>query len=181
MSSEIRTWQSRLGSKLDKQKRRLIDNSIKMMGTTSDILRIRNILTKQLDIESRVIEATIVANVVFPPLINIPSRKLVLAPPGSNNLPSMDSLFITDAFPIELIVPQGARIQRDDLIFRVLWDPNVEMANCLVLQAKDTLGTYGSNSLLWERLFCTYYDEVLPQPIIDIIIKTTNRRLALTW
>jgi len=173
----IRTFQSRIGAKLDKLKRKLIDNSISLTGNTLDFMRITHKKTYQGDIESRIVEEVGLIEVVMPPMTDIPMRRIR----NENGDVAIDSMDATELFPFEVYTLNRHNMDRDDILFRVIQDPEVDRPYVMILQIKDTLMTLGSHSPLWKKFTATFYDQQLPQEILDLVIAAQNRRIELGW
>jgi len=86
-----------------------------------------------------------------------------------------------DLFPIEIMTTHGAHLLRDDLVFRVLIEPDLPDPLVLALQVQEPKGTWGVHSLIYSKFDCTFYNEILPQEILDIITSIAQRRMELTW
>ena len=175
-----RTYQSRMGKYHDTLRRKLIDNSISLAGQAADCIRIRVKRTRQGDIETRVVENADIVSIIFPPLKDAPYRRMTLSP-DVTQLRMETVPAIQELFPIELMSMQVSKIYKDDLIFRVLKEPDIENPLVLALQVVDTLGTWGVGSMIYGKFNCTYYQEQLPTEILEVVYSTTVRRLALGW
>lgn len=172
-----RNFQSRLGAKMDKLKRKLIDNSISLSGNTLDFMRITSKFSKQGDLESRTIDEIGVIEVVMPPMIDVPMRR-VKNDAGTLSLDSMD---VHDLFPFDCYTLNKYNIDKDDLLIRVIQDPEVDRPYVMVLQVKDTMMTLGNQSPIWKTFKAVYYDNQLPAEILTIITQAQTRRVSLGW
>lgn len=173
----VRNFQSRLGSKLDKLKRKIFDNQISLAGNTLDFIRVSAVRSKQGDIESRTIEEVGVIECVLPTMIDIPMRRIL----SSDGVTTIDSFDATEIFPFEVYTLNKYNVDRDDLIFRVIQDPEVDRSYVMILQVKDTLMTIGSHSPLWKKFIAVYYDQTLPNEIIQMIASEQLKREKLGW
>ena len=176
-----RTFQARLGKYSDRLNRKIIDNQISLMGTPTDCIRVRTTRNKQGDIETRIVEEAEVLPFVFPPMKDVPLRRMVRdAGPGAGwkmeTLPAADELF-----PIELITTHYSRVYIDDLIFRFILEPDTTHPLCLALTVVDPVATFGSQSVIYGKLRCTYYNQPLPQEILDSVAAMATRRGMLGW
>jgi len=172
-----RNIQSRLGSKLDRLKRKLIDNSISLAGNTLDFMRISAKYTKQGDLESRTIDDIGLIEVVMPPMIDIPMRRVI----NTEGTLSLDSLDPFNMFPFECYTLNKYNIDKDDLLIRVLKDPEVDRPYVMILQVLETFITIGTNYALWRKFNCAYYNNTLPQEILELVSDAQLRRTELGW
>jgi hypothetical protein len=173
----VRNFQSRLGSKMDKIKRKLFDNQISLTGNTLDFIRVTSRKSKQGDIESRIVEEVGVIECVMPPMIDIPMRRIL----SDDGVTTIDSFAATDSFPFEVYTLNKYNIDRDDILFRVIIDPDVDRSYCMVIQVKDTHMTLGSQSPLFKKFSAVYYDQKLPNEILNLVISAQAKREKLGW
>jgi hypothetical protein len=185
-----RSFQSRLGKYQDNIRRKMLDNQISLTGQAADTIRIRLKQTKQLDIESRIVDSIDVVPVIFPPLVDVPFRRVndehfrrLNTDETANEermivqvLPQM-----VDLFPIEIMTTRADRIYTNDLIFRVIMEPDMEYPLAIVLEIVDALGTFGTHSMIYSKFRAVYYNETLPDEIMDYVNATAIRRLNLEW
>lgn len=199
----VRTFQSRMGHFQDKIRRKLVDNNISLTGQAADCIRIRLKKTRNGDIETRVVEDVNVISVIFPILKDVPFRRLTRSPGGIriDTIPTAIELF-----PLQITVSHSNNIYIGDLIFRIFKDqetptylndyvmdentedmldgvhnPNLAGPIVLVLEVKESLGTFGVESMIWTKYNCTYNDESLPDELLETVVELSNRRLALGW
>ena len=168
----------------------MLDNQISLTGQAADTVRVRVKMTKQLDIDTRIVDSVDVVPVIFPPLVDVPYRRVNdehfrrMGKDGKANdhkmmvqvLPQMVELF-----PIEIMTTRGDRIYTGDLIFRVIMEPEMEYPLVLVLEVVDALGTFGTHSMIYSKFSAVYYNESLPDEIMDYVAATAIRRLNLEW
>ena len=174
---KTRAFQSRLGAKADKLRRKLFNNSVSLTGSVIDFIGIRLKKTKQGDIASRTIERVGILEVVFPPMVDIPMRRVIN---DAGNL-YLNSLSVEEVKPIEVQVPSKYVLDQDDLLFWVLQDEDVDRPLVLALEVKDTKYTIGSHSTLWKKYICTIYDQQLPAEVLSLITDAQERRVILGW
>jgi hypothetical protein len=197
-----RTFQSRLGSWHDRLRRKLTDNAISLTGQAADCIRVQFKKTKEGDIETRVVDNADVVSIIFPVLKDVPFRRLHKGPNGLrvDTLPAAVELF-----PIQIMVPHSHNIYLDNLIFRILRDqpdgiqdldyqlgsgndmldgihnPNIASPVIMALQVVNALGTFGIESMIWEKYDCVYYNETLPIEMLETVVELANRRFHLGW
>jgi hypothetical protein len=181
----LRSFQSRLGRFHDPIRKKLIDNTISLNGLVADCIKIRVKITKQGDIESRIVEDVNVISAVFPPYVDVPFRRLTReVTEGDSSVVQLKISTLPaamDLFPIQIWTTQYDQIYLGDLVFRIFYDAQVDAPLVLALQIKEPLGTFGVQSLIYAKYNCTYYDETLPSEMLDVIVATAERRLALQW
>lgn len=174
-----RSIQSRLGKFHDPIRRKLIDNLISYTGQATDCIKIRLTQTLQGDIETRTIESVDVASIIFPPLTDVPYRRLLKGADVAFKLETLPA--VTDLFPFQIQAPAANGIYIGDLIVRIFKDPEVQNPYVMVLEVKEPLGTFAVHSMVWSKFNCTFYSENLPDEILETIVSFAERRLHLGW
>jgi len=161
-------------AKHDNIKRKMFDNSMKWVGNTIDMIRVKTELTHQGDIESREIIKADTLEIVMPTLKDIPLRRVTKEGSGF----TMDSISSLDdeTQGVEVHAPMSSDVTRDDLLFWVMYDENVDLPIVLCLEVKDILGTFGGHELLYQKFKTSYFNETLPTKIIQLLIDATERR-----
>lgn len=177
------TFQARLGRKLDKIHREVLDNELRLSSHPTDMLRIS--ITRDprsRDIVSRTLESTEVMPVVFPKIESIPMRHLEGYREGNEvTIPSLYTIDTQEYF--EIYTPVGSKLKPDDLLVRIVYD-DVECPNdpyVMIMQVTEQLATIGYSSIRYYKYFCTYYNENLPQRIVDTIKSDQIKRSLLGW
>jgi hypothetical protein len=166
------TFSARLSSKLNALYRKIFDRKLEYAGVLSDALHIRVEKTKTLDIASREVTSIDLVNFVFPRMEDIPMRKITNSFGQTRN-----SIYAKDREPFLLGAPIAASIDVDDLIIKLYDDVSADnIPWVIILQVKDALGTFGDRSLLYQKVQVTYFDENLPQTIIDYVTTMAARR-----
>lgn len=174
-----RSWQQRLAMKQDIMKRKLLDNSITMIGDATDCIRIKTIKNDEGDITSRKIKDIDLVSVIFPVLKEIPYRQMEKTDDGyriTSLVTSAETDFVNN-FIIQS--PHYDRIDIDDLIVRVLQDPEVDYPIVYALQVIESLGTFGGQMLIQHSFNTCLYNQDLPQDIVDAIGDVATRRLHI--
>ena len=173
------TFQARLGQKLDAIQRQVLDNNIRLSSHPTDMLRIKAERDpRSQDLVSRTIEAAEVLPIILPPLKDIPLRYFEK---------EGEDITITSLYTInqqeyfEIYAPVEAQLNMDDLLVRIMYDPNSDRPYIMILQVTEMLGTFGYSSLTYMKYFVTFYNEKLPQKVIDIIKEQDQKRLILGW
>jgi hypothetical protein len=176
--ADVSTFQSRLGMFQDRLRRKMIDNSNYLTGSAVDAIRIRTNRTKQGDITSRIVEEATVVPIIFPPLKGVPFRRLQ----KNNGKWSIETLpAATDLFPITLQTTQYNKIERDDLIIRILKDVYIDLPIVQVLQITEPKADFGAQSLIKAEFDSVYYNEQLPPELVETIVALAQRRMYLRW
>ena len=173
------TFQARLGKKLDKISRKVIDNQIRLTSNPTDMIRVQvNRDEHSGDLISRTVSAAEVMPIILPVMKDIPMRHFIR---------ENDDIVIPSLYPIqeqeyfEIYAPVKSHLLNDDLLIRLLGDPNVDEPYVMVLQVKEILGTFGYSNLKWMKYWVTFYDEKLPARIIQLIKKEISKREELNW
>lgn len=173
------TFQARLGKKLDNISRKVIDNQIRLTSNPTDMLRIQAQRDPQSgDLISRTISEAEVMPIILPVLKDIPLRHFIRETEDIV-IPSLYTTVEQEYF--EVYAPIESHLLNDDLLIRLLGDPNADEPYIMVLQVKEILGTFGYSNLKWMKYWVTFYDEKLPAKVIQLIKKEINKREALTW
>lgn len=174
-----RLFQSKLGKYHDNLRQKLTDNAISLSGHATDCIKIRIKKTKQLDIDTRVVESLDVVSLILPPLVDIPYRKLTKQGDTTYRLESFVSS--VELFPFAIIAPHIANCTVGDLLFRVLQDSHAHDPVVMALEITESKGTFGVQSMLYSKFDCVYYNETLPLEILQAITEIAERRQYLRW
>lgn len=176
MSNNVQTtFQSRLTARQNKIARKLIDNNIRLSGTISDCIKISLTKTPQGDIQKRKIEGMDVIPIVFPPMVDIPIRK-VSSLLGTKVIP-----YTFEIQPIEVLIPTTAKIDQDDLIVKFYENLEGEEPYIAILECKDMLGTFGGRSIIYNKYKLTFFDGTLPDKVVEWALDMARRRQVLHW
>lgn len=177
------TFQARLGRKMDTIHRRILDNDIRLSSHPTNMLRIaieRD--PRSRDIVSRTIESAEVLPIILPPMQDIPIRHLSGYRDGQDVIvPSLYTIDQKEYF--EIYAPVRVKLNPDDLLIRIIYDD----VNCpddpyvIVLQVSEQFATIGYSAVRHYKYWVTYYNEKLPQTVIDIIKKDQTKRQLLGW
>lgn len=168
----------------------MLDNQISLTGQAADTIRVRLKMTKQLDIESRIVDSVDVVPVIFPPMIDVPYSRVNdedYHRIGQDNKADEEKMIIqvlpqmVDLFPVEIMTTRADRIAINDLIFRVIMEPELSYPLVITLEIVEALGTFGTQSMIYSKFNAVYYNEALPDEIMDYVAATAVRRLNLEW
>lgn len=179
----MRTWQQRLAMKQDHIKRKIIDLQISHEGAPTDCIRMRLKKDDEGDILSRVIELADVVPIIFPPLKDVPYRRLGKTLDGPWTITSLPAAADEDAKQYyEIVAPHSVYLRPDDLIIRVMLDedtPNNPLIICL--QVLESLGDFGGAMLIQSKYKTNLYNETLSPETLSIIANMAERRLHLGY
>lgn len=179
----MRNWQARLAMKQDRIKRKIIDLQIEHEGVPTDCIRIRLKKDDEGDIQTRTIEMADVIPVVFPPLTDVPYRRLGPKLDGGWEITSLPDAAGEEAKKFyEIVVPHTAYLRPDDLIIRVMLDDDApDHPVILALQVLESTGDFGGSMLIKSKYKTNLYNEDLSQNTLAIIAAMAERRLKLGY
>lgn len=173
-------YQAKLGRKLDNINRKVMDNNIRLSGQPTDMLRIKvNRDPISNDLVSRTIISTEIIPVIFPNMEKVPLRRLTRDGELEVLVPNLYQFYDDQYWT--LYTPAEIRLDEDDLLLRLIYDPYSDEPNVISLQVKEINSIIGYNSIIWFEVQCTLYDESLPTEIIEIIKKANIKRDQLGW
>ena len=173
------SFQARLGKKLDNITRKVLDDRIGLTAHPTDMLRIsvkRD--SRSGDLLSRTITSSEVVPIIFPKMTDVPLRQFATRDDKEVLLPSFYAFSQEQHF--DLYAPIAVQLDVDDLLIRFVYNEN-RLPWISVLQVKDILSTVGYNSILYNKLQCTFYDETLPEKVLSLIRSAIDRRELLGW
>ena len=173
------SFQARLGKKLDNIARKVLDDRIGLTAHPTDMLRIsvkRD--SRSGDLLSRTITSSEVVPIIFPNMTDVPLRQCATRDDKEVLLPSFYAFSQEQHF--NLYAPIAVQVDVDDLLIRFVYNED-RLPWISVLQVKDILSTVGYNSILYNKLQCTFYDEALPEKVLSLIRSAIDRRELLGW
>ena len=176
-------FQARLGRKLDTIQRKISDDVIRLSSHPTDMLRIRAKRDERTgDLISRTIVSSEIIPIIWPNMEKIPLRHLQGYRSGTNTL--ISSLYtIQQQEYFEIYSPVQCKLEPDDLIVRIVYDD----VNCpddpyvAILQVTEELATVGYSAIRYYTYWCTFYNEALPEKIINIIKAANKKREILNF
>lgn len=175
------SWQARLGMRTDMVKKKVVDNSILLSAHPTDMIRVHTERDERSgDILSRTIVSNEILPIMFPALKEIPIRRierednqLVLS--GVDT--SSDDVKMVDAY-----CPMEAQLRRDDLLIRVLLaDNDHSLPSVMIFQVKDEFATFSYNSILYTKFHLSFYDESLPNSVLQAMVDAAAKREIVKW
>lgn len=173
-------YQAKLGRKLDNINRKVMDNNIRLSGQPTDMLRIKvNRDPISNDLVSRTIISTEIIPVIFPNMEKVPLRRLTRDGELEVLVPNLYQFYDDQYWT--LYTPAEIRLDEDDLLLRLIYDPYSDEPNVVCMQVKESLAIVGYNSIVWLENHVTLYDEPLAPSIINIIIEANKKREKIGW
>lgn len=188
-----RDFQSRLAMKHGIIQRKILDNQVSLAGNPTDCIRIQYKLNSEGDIESRIVSKADIVQIIWPPMKDIPLRRIHKEDSDGKINETLGSYYITSLTGIateddtnnsekfKLYFEHGADINQGDLIVRVFIDPDVECPIVLAVKVSELLGTFGHTMLLWESAICTLDVENIPPKLANVIGSMAERRLHIKF
>ena len=174
-------YQAKLGYKQDIQKRKILDNNLRLSSHPTDMLRITTIRDiRSGDIQSRSVDSAEVLPILLPVMKDVPLRKFSSLDNKDVLIPSL--YVIGGRAYFELYAPASAQLKPEDLLVRLISDPNAPQdPYVLVLQVKEALATISYTSILYERYQATLFDESLNDDIIKAIKAAYAKRIGIEY
>lgn len=182
--NKLSTLQSRLGTINDGLRRKLIDNQLRLIGFISDCIRMKMRKTYEGDTTSYIVEMCDVIQVVFPPLEDVPFRKIKREKDSRIwQLTSLIGAFEDDmqqkAYTVQ--IPYNFDVDVGDMIFRIFVDKAQQYPIILAIQITELLGTIGAQQLIMQKCKCTIPTDNFPQEVVSTIQQMAERRLKINY
>jgi len=175
----VRDFQKRLSIKHGIIARKVLDNNIELEGTPQDCIRIRYKKTRDGDTDAWEILMADIQSVYFPPLDEVPFRKLENTGEGKYKITSLVNSYADENVDkYKLTFTHKSDLTVGDLIIRVFHDPDVKEPIILVLELTELLGTFGDmlENLSANSVLCS---KDLPDEIAEVVSEMAKRRLKL--
>lgn len=187
-------WQGRLDKKTESARRAITDSNLKNVGTPEDVIVLREKLNDEGDAKETIISEFKVVNMLFPPLKDIPVKKvsnefedgytitsLVAANGDAENQK-------TPTNSIQVVVPVGASINRGDHIVRVFVSNEQDMTSSstvMIFKVTELTATMSNNAplsmkatvVLSSEAFDAMDEETRPK-FVKTVKLMAKRRLA---
>ena len=174
------SYQARLGRKIDNILRKVTDNNIRLASQPVDMIRIKvNRDPISQDLISRTVVSTEIVPIIFPTMEKVPLRRLTREGNEDVLVPNLYQFYEEQYWTI--YTPAEIRLDEDDLLLRLIYDPYSNEPNILCTQVKESLGTIGYSSFIYFEYKITLYDEELPDQVINIIKQANIKRGELGW
>ena len=175
----VRDFQKRLSIKHGIITRKILDNNIELEGTPQDCIRIRYKKTKDGDTEAWELLMADIQSIYFPPLDEVPFRKLKDNGEGKYKITSLvDSYSDENVDKYKLIFTHKSDLMNGDLIIRVFHDPDASEPIILIFELTELLGTFGDmlESQSANSVLCS---KDIPDEIAEVVSEMAKRRLKL--
>jgi hypothetical protein len=180
----VSTVQARLAMIQDNIRRKLIDNQLYLISSPVDCIRIRRRKTYEGDDKSLIVEMADIISAVFPPLDDVPFRK-VSVKEGTHQwqLTSLIGAFEEDqqekAYTLQ--IPYSFNINAGDLIFRIFLDEDQRYPIIVPIEVQELLGTFGGMKLIMQKCKSTIPTDDFPAEIVTTIQQMAERRLRIGY
>jgi hypothetical protein len=171
------SFQSRLSAIENRLSRKLIDNSLNLMGSLTDVILIQEDLTSVQDVSNLTIDSIGVVNISFPPMLDIPTWRFVNQ---QNNIPISANDEKKDE-PIICYSPVLQNIDQGSLLLRFIENSEGDMPWILVLKVADVHINFGMRTSINKMLICSYYDQPINPQLLDWLEKFAVRRGLLGY
>lgn len=177
-----RDFQSRLAMKHEIIKRKVLDNGTELAANPTDCIRIQYKKDKDGDIQSRIVSKATVESIIWPPLKDIPIRKIFCDGSGKYKITSLVDIANDEQNKnFDLFFPHGADLNVGDLIVRVFIDPDVKEPIVIVVKITELLGEFGQMMLISEKCHCVLETDTLPEKLVNVIGEMAERRLHIKF
>ena len=179
--SPASTIQQRLARIQDPMRVKLVSNTEYNIADATDAVRIRTKNTYEGDPSSWVVDKVDVVNLVFPPLKDVPFRKIRLKDGSRYELTQLVSQFEEGEQKknYTVTVPIEHDLDVNDLLFRIIDVGTTTWASVIILKVSEILGDFGHSRLIIQKCGCTIPTEIIPQEVVDTMIMCAKRRHLL--
>jgi len=188
------SYQARLDKTLERQYRKLNDNRIRHVGIPEDVLIIKRKRTRNGDTVSTVISDHKLVNMIFPPLKDIPVRKIKNEYQSGYSMTSLVTAHgegsekgqgneQKDLTTITVYVPFDTELDIDDTVVRVFVQEDVNSSTVAVFTVLDTFADFSNNAPLNLKVLLAISTEPvdLDKPSYQLIMALAKRRLAANY
>lgn len=187
------SFQGRLDKILERQKIKLNDNLIKLTGTPEDVIVIKKKTTQNGDIISKVIVDQKLINIIFPPLKDVPVRRITTEFEKGYKLVSLISSYgegsdkglgknQKDLTSIDITVPLDSDLNVGDEIIRVFVQENL-VSSIMVFDVLEITADMSNNAPLNLKAKIALSTEPIDmnKPTWQLITALSKRRLAANY
>jgi hypothetical protein len=184
MMAKVPTLQSRLAMIQDGSRRKLIDNQLRLIASAIDCIRIRRRKTYEGDDKSLIVEMADVIAVVFPPMNDVPVRKVVVDPQTHKwQLTALVSAFEDDSQEkfYSLSIPYNFNINVGDLIFRIFLDEDINSNSVVPIEITELLGTFGGQKMIMMKCKGVIPTDTFPEEIVETVQEMSIRRSKIGY
>ena len=181
----ISTFQSRLGMVQDNLRRKLIDGTnLYWISAPVDCVRMRERKNFEGDSMSWIVDMCDVVSAVFPPLTDVPYRKVNVDPETRVwSLTSLITAFEDDAKDkfYTLQVPFEHDINVGDMLFRIMLDEAQKYPIIIPIKVQELLGTFGMLKMIMQKCTATIPTDQFPDEIVQTIQQMAERRQVIRY
>ena len=184
------SFQGRLDKTLDRQKVKLRDNLVKLTGTPEDVIVLKTKRTQNGDTISKVVVDQKLLNMIFPPLKDVPVRRIstefregyvlnsMVSAHGGGSEKGQDKEQ-KDLTKIEVIIPLDSDLDIDDTVVRVFVQEKTKQSTVVILNVVEILSDFSTNSPLTLKAILAISTEPvdLTKPLYKLITTLAKRRL----
>lgn len=188
------SWQGRLDKTLERQKRKLNDNKIRLTGVPEDVLVIKTKRTKNSDKISDVIVDASLINLIMPVLKDIPVRQVMREFSKGYTLECLPNSYgegsekgqgaeQKELTTYTVYAPYDSKLTVDDKIIRVFVDEQVQTSTVIVFNVVEVLSDFSNNASLNLKAKIAISTEPidLTKPSYQLIQAMAKRRLAANY
>jgi hypothetical protein len=176
--------QHRLAMKQDSLKKKLIDNSMGLIGMLNDAIRVKYRKTYEGDNKSMIVDKVDIIKCVFPPLTDVPIRKVKVDEFTHKwQLTSLISSFEEDQQEKSYTcqVPYHFQINVGDLLFRIFVDEDIKYPSIVPMEIQEILATFGGKKMIMQSFKATIPTFDFPEEIVNVIQQMAERRLKIGY
>ena len=174
------TLQARLAITQDRLRRKILDNQLRLIGNATDCIKLKVNHSYDGDHISWDVMAANLIQVIFPPLRDVPFRRIKLKEGDTWELTSLVNEMDDGAQEHYIIqVPYRFSIDVGDLIFKVFLDEDQPMPIIIAIQVQELLGTFGGGKMIMQKCKCTIPTENFPQDVINSVKLMADRRIKV--
>jgi hypothetical protein len=176
--------QHRLAIANDKLRKKLIDNQLGLIGLLNDAIRVRYRKSYEGDNKSMIVEAVDIIKAIFPPLEDVPIRKVKVDEKTHKwQLTSLIGAFEEDqqekAYTLQ--IPYHFQINVGDILFRIFLDDDQKWPIICPIEIVEILGSFGGKQLIMLKAKGVIPTIDFPQEVIDTIQQVAERRLKIGY
>jgi len=136
------------------------------------------------DKTSYIIDQADVIQVVYPPLNDVPYRKIEVDGTTKQwQLTSLVSQFENGEQEKfwQLQIPYEHNVNIGDVLFRIMQDPDQPHHIVIPLELSEMIGTFGGNMLIMNKFNAVIPSDDIPQEVVGLVQEIAKRRSILGW
>jgi len=166
---------------MDPMRLKLVENQEYLISDATDIVRMRVKRSYEGDAQTMVCERADVINAIFPPMKDVPFRRIKLKDGYRTELTSLVSQFDEGEQKknYTITVPVTEDVTADDLLFRIMGVEPGKDPIVVILQVSEVTADFSHSRILIQKCGCTIPTEELPSEIIETMVECARRRKLL--